>query len=91
MLRAGETIDTRCLKESPPSQQDVLTPEILSAFPDAGDTDCVAVRGTLVDYKPGENGEHKGYLSIEGEIPHGVRFFVWLPSARKHLEWLFVS
>lgn len=66
----------------------VLTPELLAAFPEEGGPDAVAVEGSFEGYEEGGAGEHKGFLKIAGEVPHGVSFFVWLPSARPHFERL---
>jgi tetratricopeptide (TPR) repeat protein len=66
---------------------DALSPELLSAFPDAGSGGWMVVRGRLKGYDDKKR-EHKGFLDVRGEIGHDVKFFVWLPSAREHLERL---
>ena len=66
----------------------VLTPELLAAFPEEAGPDAVAVEGSFEGYEEGGLGEHKGFLKIAGEVPHEVVFFVWLPSAKAHLERL---
>lgn len=88
MLRASAPLDLSRLQAGEPSGDRILSPEILCAFPDTVPSECVTVRGILTGTPPGESGEHKRYLTLESGIPHGVRFFAWLPTARKHVEWL---
>lgn len=88
MLRGSRPPDTRALRSEDPWTQETLTSELLSAFPEERKLGSVAVEGLFEAYTPGDKSEHKGYLDIRGDVDHTVRFFVWLPSAREHIEAL---
>lgn len=89
MLRGSRGPSMSGFKGSAAWDGNIMTPEILSAFPDERRTGWIAVEGMLSGSKVGAPGEHKGYLEIAGETPdHTVRFFAWLPSARPRIERL---
>lgn len=70
------------------AKSEAISPAILSAFPDVGKSSWLAVKGIFTRYeeRPGE--PEKARVSVEGEIPHDVHFFLWLPPARESLESL---
>ena len=71
---------------SPPAT--VLSPEILSAFPDANTRQWLTVEGILAGYKADPAGGNKSNVTISGAIGHNVNFFTWLPPAKNDLEHL---
>ena len=71
---------------SPPAT--VLSPELLSAFPDTNTRKWLTVEGILVGHKVDPNGGNKTLLTVIGSIVHNVHFFTWLPEAKTDLEHL---
>ena len=71
---------------SPPAT--VLSPELLSAFPDANTRQWLTVEGILVNHKADPAGGNKSNVTIIGAIRHNVNFFTWLPGAKADLEHL---
>jgi hypothetical protein len=72
--------------EKPPEIR--LTPELLSAFPDQNSGKWVAVDGFFDAYEEDLAKKAKGRLTIRGDIDHNVNFFVWLPTAKGHIQFL---
>ena len=71
---------------SPPAT--VLSPELLSAFPDTNTRQWLSVEGILVGYKADPAGGNKTRVTVIGSIVHNVHFFIWLPEAKTDLEHL---
>ena len=74
---------------SPPAT--LLSPELLSAFPDANTRKWLTVKGLLKGHELDPSGGTKSRLSITGAIKHNVNFFIWRPEAKKDLEHLASS
>jgi tetratricopeptide (TPR) repeat protein len=64
-----------------------VTPEVLAAFPEDGAAGWVAVKGTLVKYAEDPGNPFHGRLELQGDLPHNVNFFIWLPPAKARLKW----
>jgi hypothetical protein len=64
-----------------------LAPEVLAAFPEEGAAGWTAVTGRLQGYSEAGDAT-KGILDVQGEAPHAIRFFVWRPEAKPHLQRL---
>ena len=69
---------------SPPAT--VLSPELLSAFPDANTRKWLTVKGILDGYEADPTGGNKSRISVKGAIEHNVNFFIWRPEAKKDLQ-----
>ena len=71
---------------SPPAT--VLSPELLSAFPDANTRKWLTVKGILDGHETDPTGGNKSRISVKGTIEHNVNFFIWRPEAKKDLQSL---
>ncbi len=67
---------------------ELTAPEVLSAFPEEGTSGWLFVKGVVEGYEEDETEPFKGILTIQGSIPHNIRFFTWLPAAQPHLDRL---
>lgn len=89
MLRARNKVsnfsEAPSLRSPPPT---VLSPELLSAFPDANTRKWLTVTGLLDGHELDPSGKNKSRLSIKGAIQHNVNFFIWRPEAKKELQHL---
>ena len=89
MLRARNKVsnfsEAPTLRSPPPT---VLSPELLSAFPDTNTRKWLSVEGILVGHKVDPSGGNKTLVTVIGSIVHNVHFFTWLPEARTDLEHL---
>ncbi len=74
---------------SPPAT--VLSPELLSAFPDANTRKWLTVKGILDGYEADPTGGNKSRITVKGAIEHNVNFFIWRPEAKKDLQNLASS
>ena len=92
MLRARNKVsdfsEAPSLRSPPPT---VLSPELLSAFPDANTRKWLTVTGLLDGHELDPGGGNKSRLSIKGAIKHNVNFFIWRPEAKKNLQHLASS
>ncbi len=92
MLRAKNKVSTFSKAptlRSPPGT--VLSPELLSAFPDANTRQWLTVEGILLGSKTDPDSDNKTEVKVIGSIAHNVHFFTWLPKAKTDLEHLAAS